>query len=438
MQRQTRERTDTVDRARIGEAFGAVLLNIAAIGGVLCIVLVALAFFFNITLIMFKTGSMSPTIPAGSVAVVREIAASEVKVGDVVTVERDGALPITHRVVDVSTDPAGAPQARSLTLKGDANEATDAAPYSVEKVRIVLASLPGVAAFVVWLSNPLILGAITVGAAAVVTWAFWPRNTRRAPHPEPSERAAPAEHGRRRATASATASHLTSSSLALLIAACAFGAVVADPPPAAAAPNEQETGSEQLRLLSIGDPVAMSNLMPGVAVQWQLGAWVETPDPGIVKLSLGGTGSAALELRAIVRSCDERWVDGACASGATELMAAHTLDVDGSQGALTEFTSSSARWLLFEIWMPAARTGEWAAPPGASVQLTVYASGFGEQLSLTPGAVGQLSTTGSSPGAPLLAAVGAVASGLVLAALARLRVTRSARNASSRVTKLAT
>lgn len=415
---------DTAGRRRVGEVVGSVVLNVASIGGVLCIVLVVLAFFFNITLIMFKTGSMSPTIPAGSVAIVREIAASEAKVGDVVTVDRTGALPITHRVVDVSPDSSGSSNARSLTLKGDANEATDAAPYSVEKVRIVLASLPGVAAFVVWLSNPLILGAVTVGAAAVVTWAFWPRNTRRAPNPEPRDRAAPSAHGRRRATTSAVASHLTGSSLALLIAACAFGAVVADPPPAAAAPNEQETGTAQLRLLSIGDPIAMSNLLPGVPVQWQLGAWVESPDPGTVQLSLGGTGSAALELRAIVRSCDQRWVDGVCASGATELMASHALSVNDQQAALTEFASSTERWLLFEIWMPSTRSGE-AAPPGASVQLTVYASGLGEQLSAVPGSIGQLPTTGVSPFAAVFTALSAVCVGLLLAALAHLSRWRS-------------
>ena len=74
-------------------------LTLAAIGGVLCIAAVVAATFFDITLIMFKTGSMSPTIPAGSVAVVREIPASEAAVGDVVTVDRTDLLPITHRKI---------------------------------------------------------------------------------------------------------------------------------------------------------------------------------------------------------------------------------------------------------------------------------------------------------------------------------------------------
>src|SRR3954454_7756091 len=80
---------------------GDVLLWIAAVAGVICIVLVILAFTANITLIMFRTGSMTPAIPAGSVAVVQRIPASEIEVGDVVTVDRDGQLPVTHRVRSV-------------------------------------------------------------------------------------------------------------------------------------------------------------------------------------------------------------------------------------------------------------------------------------------------------------------------------------------------
>ncbi|WP_312170785.1 S26 family signal peptidase, partial [Microbacterium sp.] len=65
-----------------------IALWIAAVAGVVCMVLVILALTANITLIMFRTGSMSPTIPAGSVAVVQRIPASAIEVGDVVTVDR--------------------------------------------------------------------------------------------------------------------------------------------------------------------------------------------------------------------------------------------------------------------------------------------------------------------------------------------------------------
>lgn len=165
------------------------LLNIAAVGGAICIVLVVLALVFQITLIMFKTGSMSPTIPAGSLAVVKQIPASEARVGEVVTVNRPGELPISHRIVSTRPAPGGA---TSLVLKGDANATADPAPYVVKTVRLVLWSAPGLAYVVVWLSNPFVLGAITLAVAALVTWVLWPRDDGR-----PGEGERP--HARRRA-----------------------------------------------------------------------------------------------------------------------------------------------------------------------------------------------------------------------------------------------
>ncbi len=154
-------------------AAGNGLLTLAAIGGVICIVFVILAVFFHITLIMFKTGSMSPTIPTGSLSVVRQVPASEVVIGDVVTVDRPGALPITHRVTSITPTGHGV---MSITLRGDANATEDPAPYLVSTVRIVMFSVPGLAYAVAAASNPLVLGAITLGAAGIVTWAFWPRD----------------------------------------------------------------------------------------------------------------------------------------------------------------------------------------------------------------------------------------------------------------------
>jgi signal peptidase len=78
-------------------------------------------------------------------------------------------------------DSAGTPdpEARLLTLRGDANADNDPAPYLVTSVRIVLWSFPGAARFVVWSSQPQVLAAVTLVASALVTWAFWPRTPRR-------------------------------------------------------------------------------------------------------------------------------------------------------------------------------------------------------------------------------------------------------------------
>jgi signal peptidase len=152
------------------------ILNVAAVGGVLCIAWVVAALVLHLSLIMFRTGSMSPGIPAGSLALVREIPASEAHVGDVVTVDRPGLLPVTHRVVEV-TAPASAPAGTpaEIVLKGDANPTVDPAPYRVSTVRIVLWSQPGLARAVVWLGHPAVIGSLTVATTALVTWMFWPR-----------------------------------------------------------------------------------------------------------------------------------------------------------------------------------------------------------------------------------------------------------------------
>lgn len=162
-------------------------LNILAVFGVMCIALTVLAFVGNYTIIMFKTGSMDPTIPQGSIAVVHEIPATEVKVGDVITVDRGiGLKPITHRAIAVKQLGGGE---ALIEMQGDANPNPDPEPYRVSQVRKVVWHAPGLAKQIVWLSNPYVLGAITLGAALLVLWAFWPKSTtgrRRDEHNEPS------------------------------------------------------------------------------------------------------------------------------------------------------------------------------------------------------------------------------------------------------------
>lgn len=100
------------------------VLTLAAACGVVCIVLVALSFFFDVSVLMFKTGSMEPTIRTGAVAIAHEIPAEDIEVGDVVSVTRPGQLPVTHRVLSVSEPDTDAPPgARTIEMKGDANEA---------------------------------------------------------------------------------------------------------------------------------------------------------------------------------------------------------------------------------------------------------------------------------------------------------------------------
>lgn len=142
--------------------------------GVVCIIATIAAFALNISLIMFKTGSMSPTIPTGSLAVVKQIPASEIRVGDITTVDRgEGRLPVTHRVV--SSTPVGG-EVYSIGMQGDANPSPDSQPYEVTEVRKVLWHVPGLAYVVSTVSQPIYMAAITLAASLLVVWAFWPRD----------------------------------------------------------------------------------------------------------------------------------------------------------------------------------------------------------------------------------------------------------------------
>lgn len=149
------------------------LLTVLAALGVVCIIATIAAFALNISLIMFKTGSMSPTIPTGSLAVVRQIPAADIKVGDVTTVSRGkGQLPVTHRIVSV-TPLSG--DTYSVQMKGDANDSPDVQLYEVTEVRKVLWHAPGLAYVVAAVSQPKYMAGITVAASFLVVWAFWPR-----------------------------------------------------------------------------------------------------------------------------------------------------------------------------------------------------------------------------------------------------------------------
>ncbi|MBH0007834.1 signal peptidase I [Salinibacterium sp. SWN1162] len=429
-------------RPSFGSRLGNALLTVAAAGGALCIVLVLLAVVFNITLIMFKTGSMSPTIPAGSLAVVKEIPAAEVAVGDVVTVDRLGALPITHRVTSVA---AADGESRSITMRGDANEADDAAPYLVDTVRIVLFSFPELAYLVSAASTPQMLGGITLGATLLVTWAFWPREEPRAPRSPRSPRYRArhsvdqtARHAAGNATGNAdgpaagpATRHGAKAGSVLAVVLLAAGSSIAGAPPAAhAATTEQIIEGTVMTLTSVGDGSRMSHLVPTVAVPWQVGVDAYAGEPGIVRLSLSAAGELSLDpqgLHVAVRACDVRWVNDTCAAGETTTLALGPVSafVNGERELLT-IAADEELWLLIDVSLPANPI----RIPDATATLTLTADGSGDVVSVGSD-VSAIARTGSDLRPALFTAVFAVLGGVVLAALARIsrprprRVSRS-------------
>lgn len=152
------------------------VITVVGILGTLTVTWLIVAWMLNLSLVVLATGSMSPTMPAGSVAVVQEVAAADLALGDVVTVPREGsAIPVTHRIVDIAAAADGGE--RELTLKGDDNDIVDSETYVVGEAKRVVASMPGIGSAVLWVRSPAGIIAATVVVAAIVVWAFWPART---------------------------------------------------------------------------------------------------------------------------------------------------------------------------------------------------------------------------------------------------------------------
>lgn len=426
-------------RATVASRVGGLLLNLAALGGLVCIVLVILAQVWNISLIMFKTGSMSPTIPAGSLALVRQIPASDFKIGDVLTVDRPGQLPVTHRVISIDDDATAGGTTRTFRMQGDANDTPDPAPYTVEHARIVLASVPGLARVVVWFSNAWVLGGITLAASVLVTWAFWPRT------PKPYRENATPRRVRARRHAAGHAVAVVIVGITLGAASAAGGFTLHEVAPASAVQPERDAAlreadapvivrGQRITLTSIGDTAQMRSMEPGIPVHWQVGVRVnpaERADQSEIVVSAAAMGSDELGLIADVRECGVRWQGNVCAEREVMVAEKHTVRVDGSAGKLAVLEPGDERWFLVTAEIPTLANGE--------VEFRIIAASDTGSETVTPGPIGSgpgsvsgpfagLSETGALPAWKL--ALAAVTTGLVVAGIAAITRWRGARLAS--------
>jgi signal peptidase I len=105
------------------------VLTAAAIIGVISIGVTVFAAHTGLRPLVVRSGSMEPTIHTGSMVLVRTVPASEIRVGDVVAVDRPDRTRVTHRVLKVTHRGATA----ELVLKGDANTDPDPVPVVVTK-----------------------------------------------------------------------------------------------------------------------------------------------------------------------------------------------------------------------------------------------------------------------------------------------------------------
>jgi signal peptidase len=165
--------TEPLPRTTRGRA-KSIVLAIAGIAGLLSILWLIASVLFGMSIIVFKTGSMAPTMPTGSMAITRSIPASEIRVGDVVTVPVPGkVLPVTHRVVSIARVPA-VPTDRSVVLKGDDNLTADQTPYTVGRVKLVVFAVPVLGTVIALFQTPPFIGLMSLVVAGLLLWAFWP------------------------------------------------------------------------------------------------------------------------------------------------------------------------------------------------------------------------------------------------------------------------
>lgn len=164
--------------SRVSHVVGEIVLWIAGVAGIVTLLLAILGTTAGFGVVLFRTGSMSPTIDAGAAALVRTTAAEELHRGDVVTVDRPGKEPVTHRIIHIESVGRGA--ARALTLQGDANAEPDPHPYEVEHARRVLFSVPNAAPIVSALSRPEGIATVTLIVGVLIIWTMWPTKTRTA------------------------------------------------------------------------------------------------------------------------------------------------------------------------------------------------------------------------------------------------------------------
>jgi signal peptidase I len=125
--------------------------------------------FVGFRALVVQSGSMSPTIEAGDVVVVRMVIPSEVAVGDIVTFhDQSRGRLVTHRVTKVKPDV----DSISFVTRGDANTGVErwALPRSGSMGKVAF-HVSGLGYVVRGVSTPAI--AIAVLAAVVLALGAW-------------------------------------------------------------------------------------------------------------------------------------------------------------------------------------------------------------------------------------------------------------------------
>ena len=139
--------------------------------GLLSLVAGVAVMFFGFTFLIFRSGSMGPGIPTGSLALARTTPAAELESGDVVSVLASNGARITHRLVSATVRGDEA----SLILQGDANGTPDAEIYQVTEAERSIVSVPYAGYVVTVLLSPAGLVAAGCLSGMLFLLGFGPR-----------------------------------------------------------------------------------------------------------------------------------------------------------------------------------------------------------------------------------------------------------------------
>lgn len=154
------------------------VLTAGALLGALCLLATLVLPMAGVRPLIFLSGSMSPAIPAGSLALARTTAAADIEVNDIVTVPSNGSF-VTHRVVEVTHAPGKA----TLLLRGDGNTAVDPTAYEVAQAPRTVFWVPGLGAVVAWFTRAPGVYVLAAWVALVVGSVRRHRDPAGAPRP---------------------------------------------------------------------------------------------------------------------------------------------------------------------------------------------------------------------------------------------------------------
>lgn len=137
-------------RERVVKVVREVVLSIGAVLGILAILVAIGSIAFGLRPLVFRSGSMAPTIKTGALAISHQVGGDDLRVGQIVSVPTDAGDRVTHRIVKVEHEPGGV---ALLTLRGDANAVDDAQTYRVTSADKVLFSVPQLGYLIAWMSG---------------------------------------------------------------------------------------------------------------------------------------------------------------------------------------------------------------------------------------------------------------------------------------------